>query len=89
MIARMFFDVAGIWVPPWVPSVLALVISLFSSMVGVSGAFLLVPLQMSMVGHVTPAVSAASLVFSLSDDRVGKNALVKESRDGLKARPRR
>jgi uncharacterized membrane protein YfcA len=65
MIARMFFDVAGIWVPLWVPPVVAFVISFFSSMVGVSGAFLLVPFQMSVLGYVTPSVSATNLVFNL------------------------
>jgi uncharacterized membrane protein YfcA len=65
MIARMFFHVAGIWVPLWLPPVVAFVISFFSSMVGVSGAFLLVPFQMSVLGFVTPSVSATNLVFNL------------------------
>ena len=61
----MFFHVAGIWVPLWVPPLVAFVISFFSSMVGISGAFLLVPFQMSVLGFVTPSVSATNLVFNL------------------------
>jgi uncharacterized protein len=61
----MLFTVAGIWVPLWVPPVVAFVISFFSSMVGISGAFLLVPFQMSVLGYVTPSVSATNLVFNL------------------------
>lgn len=34
-------------------------------MVGVSGAFLMVPFQMSVLGYVTPSVSATNLVFNL------------------------
>jgi uncharacterized protein len=65
MIARVYFDIAGIWVSVWVPPVVAFVISFFTSMVGVSGAFLLVPFQMSVLGYVTPSVSATNLVFNL------------------------
>jgi uncharacterized protein len=61
----MFFDVARIWVPLWIPPVVAFVVSFFSSMVGVSGAFLLVPFQLSVLGYVTPSVSATNLVFNL------------------------
>jgi len=49
----------------WLPPVAALVISFFTSMAGVSGAFLLLPLQMSVLGFTSPAVSATNLVFNL------------------------
>jgi uncharacterized membrane protein YfcA len=65
IIAHMFFDVAGIWVPLWVPPLVAFFISFFTSMVGVSGAFLLLPFQMSVLGFVSPSVSATNLVFNL------------------------
>ncbi len=61
----MFFDVAGITVPLWLPPLVAFVISFFTSMVGVSGAFLLLPFQMSVLGYVAPSVSATNLVFNL------------------------
>jgi uncharacterized membrane protein YfcA len=49
----------------WLPPVAALVISFFTSMAGISGAFLLLPLQMSVLGFTSPAVSATNLVFNL------------------------
>jgi hypothetical protein len=65
MIAFMFFEVAGITVPLWLPPLVAFVISFFTSMVGVSGAFLLLPFQMSVLGYVAPSVSGTNLVFNL------------------------
>lgn len=61
----MFFEVAGITVPLWLPPLAAFAISFFTSMVGVSGAFLLLPFQMSVLGYVAPSVSATNLVFNL------------------------
>lgn len=61
----MPFEVAGITVPLWMPPLVAFIISFFTSMVGVSGAFLLLPFQMSVLGYVTPSVSATNLVFNL------------------------
>ena len=49
----------------WLPPAAAFVISFFTSMGGISGAFLLLPLQMSVLGITSPAVSATNLVFNL------------------------
>ena len=49
----------------WLPPLVAFVVSFFSSMVGISGAFLLMPFQMSVLGYVGPSVSATNLVFNL------------------------
>ena len=49
----------------WLPPVIAFVISFFTSMVGISGAFLLLPIQISFLGLTGPAVSATNLVFNL------------------------
>jgi uncharacterized membrane protein YfcA len=65
MIESMFFEVAGITAPLWLPPLVAFAISFFTSMVGVSGAFLLMPFQMSVLGYVAPSVSATNLVFNL------------------------
>lgn len=61
----MLFEVSGVVVPVWLPPLVAFVISLFTSMVGISGAFLLLPFQMSVLGYVAPSVSATNLVFNL------------------------
>ena len=59
------FSVAGLTLPWWLPLVAALVITLVTSMIGISGAFLLVPFQISVLGFASPAASATSLVFNL------------------------
>jgi uncharacterized protein len=61
----MFFETAGIEVQPWIPPLVALVISFFTSMGGVSGAFLLLPFQMSFLGYTTPSVSATNQLFNV------------------------
>lgn len=61
----MFFEISGITVPLWLPPLVAFSISVFTSMVGISGAFLLLPFQMSVLGYVSPSVSATNLVFNL------------------------
>lgn len=61
----MYFQASQINVPAVVPFGAGLLISFFTSMVGVSGAFLLVPFQMSILGIVSPTVSSTNLVFNL------------------------
>jgi uncharacterized membrane protein YfcA len=57
--------VSGVETWLWLPPLAALVVSFFTSMVGVSGAFLLLPFQMSVLGFGGPAASATNLVFNL------------------------
>ena len=61
----MFFQTAGIEVAPWIPPLVAFIISFFTSMGGVSGAFLLLPFQMSFMGYTNPSVSATNQVFNV------------------------
>lgn len=61
----MLFATAGITAPLWLPPLAGFVLAFFCSMVGVSGAFLLMPFQMSVLGYVAPSVSATNLVFNL------------------------
>jgi uncharacterized membrane protein YfcA len=49
----------------WLPPLVAFGISFFTSMVGISGAFLLLPFQMSMLHYTAPSVSATNMVFNL------------------------
>jgi len=53
----MFFPVSGVEVNPLIPPLIALVVSTFTSMGGVSGAFLLLPFQVSILNFTSPAVS--------------------------------
>jgi uncharacterized membrane protein YfcA len=61
----MFFQAAGIEVSPWIPPIVAFAISFFTSMGGVSGAFLLLPFQMSFLGYTNPSVSATNQLFNI------------------------
>ena len=61
----MYFPTAGIEVQPWLPPVIAFCISFFTSMSGVSGAFLLLPFQVSYLGFSTPSVSATNHLFNI------------------------
>lgn len=76
----MLFEVAGIEVQPWVPPLVALVISFFTSMGGVSGAFLLLPFQMSVLGYVNPSVSSTNQFFNIVAIPSGVWRFIREGR---------
>ncbi len=61
----MFFQTAGVEVALWIPPLVAFSISFFTSMGGISGAFLLLPFQMSFLGYTTPSVSATNQLFNI------------------------
>ncbi len=61
----MFFSTADIEVALWIPPLTAFVISFFTSMGGVSGAFLLLPFQVSFLSYTNPSVSATNQVFNI------------------------
>jgi uncharacterized protein len=61
----MLFETAGLTIPLWLPPLAGFVLAFFCSMVGISGAFLLLPFQMSVLGYVSPSVTATNLVFNL------------------------
>ncbi|MBP3730565.1 MAG: sulfite exporter TauE/SafE family protein [Mailhella sp.] len=61
----MYFPVADIECTPLLPFGVAALISFFTSMGGISGAFLLLPFQMSVLGYVNPGVSATNQLFNI------------------------
>ncbi|MEW5725427.1 MAG: sulfite exporter TauE/SafE family protein [Thermodesulfobacteriota bacterium] len=61
----MLFPQSGVEVSPFIPPLVAFVVSFFTSMGGVSGAFLLLPFQVSYLGFSSPAVSSTNLVFNI------------------------
>ena len=61
----MYFPTAGIACNPLVPFAVAAGLSFFTSMGGISGAFLLLPFQMSVLGYVNPSVSATNQFYNL------------------------
>lgn len=76
----MYFPVAGIEVSPWIPPLVALVISFFTSMGGVSGAFLLLPFQMSFLGFTNPSVSSTNQLYNIVAIPSGVYRFIKEGR---------
>jgi uncharacterized membrane protein YfcA len=76
----MYFGTAGIEVAPWIPPLVALVVSFFTSMGGVSGAFLLLPFQMSVLNFTSPSVSATNFVFNIVAIPSGVYRFIKEGR---------
>lgn len=61
----MYFPTAGIECHPLLPFGVALGISFFTSMGGISGAFLLLPFQMSVLGYANPSVSATNQFYNV------------------------
>lgn len=59
------FPVSGVDTYWWVPVLVAFAVSTFSSMGGLSGAFLLLPFQVSVLGFGGPAVSPTNLIFNI------------------------
>ncbi len=76
----MIFPVSGVEVYPLVPLVVAFIVSFFTSMGGVSGAFLLLPFQISFLGYTAPSVSATNHVFNIAAIPSGVYRYIREGR---------
>ncbi len=59
------FPVSGVETPIRLPPLVAFVVSLFTSMAGVSGAFLLLPFQMSVLHFESPSVNPTNMVYNI------------------------
>ena len=76
----MYFPISGVEVSPFVPPLVAFTVSFFASMGGISGAFLLLPFQMSVLGYTHPSVSATNQVFNIVAIPSGVYRYIKEKR---------
>jgi len=76
----MYFPVSGVEVALWIPPLVAFVISFFTSMGGLSGAFVLLPFQMSLLGYTAPSVSATNQVFNMAAIPSGVYRYIRERR---------
>jgi len=76
----MHFPVSGVDVFPGIPLIVAFVVSFFTSMGGVSGAFLLLPFQVSVLGFTSPSVSPTNLVYNIVAIPSGVYRYIKEGR---------
>ena len=74
------FPVSGVDTWVFIPPLVAFVVSTFTSMGGVSGAFLLLPFQVSVLNFTTPSVSATNFVYNIVAIPSGVYRYLKEGR---------
>ncbi len=77
---EIFFPVSGVETNIFLPPLIALVISFFTSMGGVSGAFLLLPFQMSFLNFTSPSVSSTNMLYNIVAIPSGVHRFIKEGR---------
>ena len=61
----MHFGISGVDVHPLVPVLTGFLVAGLTTPAGVSGAFLLLPFQVSVLGFVTPAVTSTNLLYNV------------------------
>ncbi len=77
---HLVFPVSQVETSVFLPPLVALVVSFFTSMAGVSGAFILLPFQMSVLGFTSPAVSSTNFVYNIVAIPSGVYRYFKEGR---------
>jgi hypothetical protein len=76
----MHFPVSGVDVFPLIPPLVAFVVSSVTASAGVSGAFLLLPYQMSVLHYTSPSVSPTNLIYNIVAIPGGLYRFIKEGR---------
>ncbi|MEK6743950.1 MAG: sulfite exporter TauE/SafE family protein [Nitrospirota bacterium] len=76
----MTFPISGATINILLPPLVSLVISFFTSMGGISGAFLLLPYQMSVLNYTAPSVSGTNHVYNIVAIPSGVYRYIKEGR---------
>ena len=61
----MLFPISGVEVSPFVPVLVGFLIAAVATPAGVSGAFLLLPFQFSVLGFTAPGVTPTNLLFNV------------------------
>jgi uncharacterized protein len=74
------FPVAGIKTYLFIPPLVAFSISFFTSMAGISGAFLIMPFQVSVLGFISPSVSSTNYLYNVVGTPGGIVRYVREKR---------
>ncbi|PMP85441.1 MAG: hypothetical protein C0174_04355, partial [Thermodesulfobium narugense] len=77
---NVYFPVSGVNVNILLPPVVAFVISFFTSMGGVSGAFLILPFQVSFLNYTSPGVSGTNFIYNIVSIPGGVYRYFKEGR---------
>lgn len=76
----MYFPISGVEADPLFLLLAAFVVSLLTAPAGVSGAFLLLPFQVSVLGFTSPAVSPTNLIYNVIATPGGFYRYVREGR---------
>ncbi len=76
----MLFPVSGVKTYIFIPPLVALIVSFISSLGGISGAFLLLPFQVSFLNYTAPSVTATNHVFNVVAIPSGVCRYIKERR---------
>jgi uncharacterized membrane protein YfcA len=74
------FPVSGVKTNILLPPLVAMVVSFFTSMGGVSGAFLLLPFQVSVLNYTSPSVSGTNFIFNIVAIPSGVYRYIREGR---------
>lgn len=74
------FPVSGVETSILIPPIVAFLVSVFTSMGGVSGAFLLLPFQVSFLNFTSPSVSSTNLVYNIVAIPSGAYRYIREGR---------
>lgn len=74
------FPVSGVDCPPLLPPAVALLISSLTAAGGISGAVLLLPFQLSVLGYAGPGVSATNLIYNIVAIPGGVYRYIREGR---------
>lgn len=76
----MYFPVSGVEVNPVIPPLVAFLVSSVTASAGVSGAFLLLPFQVSVLHYTSPSVSPTNLIYNIVAIPGGLYRFIKEGR---------
>ena len=79
-IFRILFPVSGVETNIFFPPLVSFVVSFFASMAGITGAFLLLPFQMSVLGFTSPSVSATNFLYNVVGSPGGIIRYIREKR---------
>ena len=77
---QITFPLSGVETSILIPPLVAFGISFFTSMGGISGAFLLLPFQMSVLGFTSPSVTATNFLFNVTGTPGGVYRYARECR---------
>jgi hypothetical protein len=76
----MYFPVSGVEVSPFIPPLVAFLVASLTTSAGVSGAFLLLPFQVSVLHYTSPSVSPTNLIYNIIAIPGGLYRYIKEGR---------